>query len=276
MERHIEISPKKKQLKEEYERLQQAYSDLVVRREEMLNDEKPRLEAMYMEAIGQLLYEELSLQYNIALLKLQRDLLQAYANRAEKPDTEAVEEKVQATAHTYNENLRQEEERINEANAYWESHDKEDSEQKLQDYMDLKRLYRKLVHRLHPDLHPNQAAWERELFLRVQTVYEAKDLERLRELEQELNAGMPSDSVENYAIEEWEERIAQLKEQIESIRQEIEELECSFPFTYRQKLSDMKWITDQQKEIRGRIERLEEERDRLQKIVEILSKGSEL
>jgi hypothetical protein len=42
----IVISPRKKQLQEEYERLQQEYSELVGRREEMLNDEKPRLEAL--------------------------------------------------------------------------------------------------------------------------------------------------------------------------------------------------------------------------------------
>ena len=50
-------------------------------------------------------------------------------------------------------------------------------------------------------------------------------------------------------------------------------VENSFPFTYRQKLYDMEWISAQREEIRARIERLEKERDRLQKIVDILLKG---
>lgn len=271
--RQIDISPRKKQLEEEYERLQQEFAALVGRREEMLNEEKPRLEAMYMESIGQLLYEELSLQYEIALLKLKRDNLQAYANRGEKPDEEAVEAQVKEAAQTYNENLRQEEERIKEAKAFLENHSEENSQQRLKDYMDLKRLYRKMVHRLHPDLHPEQTEWERELFLRVQKAYDEDNLELLLQLEQELDAGMPSSSVENDTVEEWEQRVDKLKEQISNVKEEIEQLECSFPFTYRQKLYDMEWISAQREEIRARIERLEKERDRLQKIVDILLKG---
>ena len=272
MKRDIDISPRKKQLKEEYEQLQKVYADLVIRREEMLLDEKPRLEAMYMDAVGELLYEELCLKCEIALLKLQHACMQAYVNRGEEPDMEAVEEQVEQAAYTYNENLRQEEERIKNARAFIESHEEDNSEQKLKDYMDLKRLYRKLVHRLHPDLHPDQTEWERELFLKVQQAYEERDLERLSALEQELDAGMPSSSVDNETIEEWEERIAKLKEQIEVIKKEIEQLENSFPFTYRQKLYDMEWISSQREEIRVRIEKLEKERDWLQQLVDILSK----
>ena len=139
--------------------------------------------------------------------------------------------------------------------------------------MDLKRLYRKMVHRLHPDLHPEQTEWERELFLRVQKAYDEDNLELLLQLEQELDAGMPSSSVENDTVEEWEQRVDKLKEQISNVKEEIEQLECSFPFTYRQKLYDMEWISAQREEIRARIERLEKERDRLQKIVDILLKG---
>ena len=272
MKRDIDISPRKKQLKEEYEQLQKVYAELVIRREEMLLDEKPRLEAMYMDAVGELLYEELCLKYEIALLKFQRDCIQAYVNRGEEPDMEAVEEQVQQTAHTYNENLHQEEERIKNARAFMESHEEDNSEQKLKDYMDLKRLYRKLVHRLHPDLHPDQTEWERELFLKVQQAYEDRDLERLRALEKELDAGMSSASVDNETIEEWEERVAKLKELIEVVKKEIEQLENSFPFTYRQKLYDMEWIATQREEIKVRIEKLEKERDWLQQLVDLLSK----
>lgn len=272
MKRAITISPRKQALKEAYERLQKEYTELVIQREEMLMDEKPRLEAMYMEAIGELLFQELNLKYEIALLRLKRDSLKAYANRGEKPDMEAVDEKVEQATYTYNEHLRQEEERIKKTQAFLEHHDKEDSEQKLKDYMDLKRLYREMVHRLHPDLHPDQTEWERELFLKVQQAYEDGDLERMRALEQELQAGMRSSTVENDTIEEWEERVAQLKEQIEAIKKEIEQLEDTFPFTYRQKLYDMEWIAAQREEIQVRIELLEKERDWLQKIVDILSK----
>ena len=104
----------------------------------------------------------------------------------------------------------------------------------------------------------------------MQEAYRDGNLKRLRELEAELNAGMPSDSVGSSTIEEWEERIRILKEQIEAIRHKIEDIENDFPFTYREKLQDQEWIAARQEEIRISIEQLKAEKERLQKIVEIL------
>ena len=232
--------------------------------------EIPRLEALYMEAIGQLQYEELCLQYDIALLKFERDLLQAYINRGEEPDIKVVAQKVDETAETFNQNIHQEEEKIKKAKAYIEEHKEENSKQRDAEKLELKQIYKRLVHRLHPDLHPEQTEWERELFLKVQEAYRNEDLERLRQLEAELNAGMPFTSVESDTIEDWEERVKKLKEQITAIEEEIDRIEHEFPFTYRDKLNDQEWIAAQKEEIRVRIERLQEEKERLEKIVEVL------
>lgn len=270
MNNELDISPRKQQLKEEYERLQQVYSNLITKRDDLVLHEIPRLEALYMEAIGQLQYEELCLQYDIALLKFERDLLQAYINRGEEPDIKVVAQKVDETAETFNQNIHQEEEKIKKAKAYIEEHKEENSKQKNAEKLELKQIYKRLVHRLHPDLHPEQTEWERELFLKVQEAYRNEDLERLRQLEAELNAGMPFTSVESDTIEDWEERVKKLKEQITAIEEEIDRIEHEFPFTYRDKLNDHEWIAAQKEEIRVRIERLQEEKERLEKIVEVL------
>lgn len=225
---------------------------------------------LYMDAIGQLQYEELCLQYDIALLKLERDLLQAYINRGEKPEEKVVEMKVEETAQTFNENIHREEEKIKEAKAYISQHAEENSKQKDAEKIELKKIYKRLVHRLHPDLHPEQTEWERELFLKVQEAYRNEDLEKLRQLEAELNAGMPFTSVESDTLEDWEERVKKLKEQIAAIEKEIKEIEKTFPFTYRDKLYDQEWIAAKKEEIRVRIEQLKAEKERLEEIVELL------
>ena len=270
MVNQIDISPRKKQLKEEYERLQQEYAVLVAKRDDMLSYEAPRLEALYMENIGQLQYEILCLEYDIALLKLERDLLQSFENKGEEPEVAWVQMKVEEAAQTYNENLHREEEKINKAKEFIEHQKEEKNKQKDAEKLELKALYKKLVHRLHPDLHPEQTEWERELFLRVQEAYRNEDLEKLRQLEAELDAGMPFTSVENDTIEEWEERIRQLKEQIEAVKQDIQEMEGRFPFTYRDKIDDKEWVSAMQEQLRVRIEMLQKEKERLQKIVEIM------
>lgn len=270
MTNQIDISPRKQQLKEEYERLQQVYSELITKRDDLLQHEIPRLEALYMDAIGQLQYEELCLQYDIALLKFERDLLQSYINRGEEPDIKVVAQKVDETAETFNQNIHQEEEKIKKAKKYIEEHKEENSKQKDAEKLELKQIYKRLVHRLHPDLHPEQTEWERELFLKVQEAYRNEDLERLRQLEAELNAGVPFTSVESDTIEDWEERVNKLKEQIAAIEEEISRIEHEFPFTYRDKLNDQEWMAAQKEGIRVRIERLQEEKERLEKIVEVL------
>lgn len=273
MNTQIDISPRKKQLKEEYERLQLEYAALVAERDELENSEGPRLTALYMEAVGQLQYEVLVLRYEIALLKQKRDLLQAYKNRGEKADLNYVDEQVEATAKTYNENIQREEEKIKQAKAYIEEQKEEEKKNQENEKRELRDLYRKLVHRLHPDLHPEQTEWEKELFLKVQDAYEKGDLERLRELAQQLEAGMPADAVDNETTEEWEERINQLKEEIAKIREEIEKILQEFPFTYRERLNNPEWIAQTQDMLRKEISELEKEKIRLEKIVNIMEKG---
>ena len=118
MKNQIDVSPRKQQLKEEYERLQRKYAGLITKRDDLLLHEGPRLEALYMETIGLLQYEELCLQYDIALLKLERDLLQSYLNRGEEPDVDIVTEQVEEAAHSYNENIHRQEEKIKQAKTY--------------------------------------------------------------------------------------------------------------------------------------------------------------
>ena len=273
MNTQIDISPRKKQLKEEYERLQLEYAALVAERDELENSEGPRLTALYMEAVGQLQYEVLVLRYEIALLKQKRDLLQAYKNRGEKADLNYVDEQVEPTAKTYNENIQREEEKIKQAKAYIEEQKEEEKKNQENEKRELRDLYRKLVHRLHPDLHPEQTEWEKELFLKVQDAYEKGDLEKLRELAQQLEAGMPADAVNNETTEEWEERVNQLKEEIAKIREEIEKILQEFPFTYRERLNNPEWIAQTQDMLRKEIPELEKEKIRLEKIVNIMEKG---
>lgn len=269
MNNQIDISPRKRQLKEEYERLQQEYSDLVAERDD-LELEGPQLEALYMETVGQLQYDMLMLQGDVALLKRKRDMLQACINRGEKPDWPVIEIELKVTFGQMNEKLKEEEEKLNKAKEFIKQHIQEEEQRSDEEKLEIKQTFKRMVHRLHPDLHPDQTEWENNLFLKVQEAYFNRDLERLRQLEFELDAGMPFTSVEKATIEEWEERVENLKARIAALNEEIKLMVSRFPFTYRDKVYNQEWVSARQEELRVQIAHLAEEKDRLEKIIEIL------
>lgn len=269
MNNQIDISPRKQQLKAEYDLLQKQYADLVTERDD-LDLERPRLEALYMETVGQLQYEMLMLQKDVAKLRQYRDMLQACINRGEQPDWDGMEIKLKFIVQEIDEKLKQEEEKLKQAREFIRHEMEEEEHRSDAEKLELKTLYKRLVHRLHPDLHPDQTEWERNLFLKVQEAYFKRDLERLRQLEQELEAGIPSGSESDDTIEVWEERIAKLRARIAAIQDEIKQILSSFPFTYRDKVYDAEWVAARKEELLVQKAQLMLEKDRLEKIIVIL------
>ena len=269
MNSQIDISPRKQQLKDEYDRLQKQYADLVTERDD-LGLERPKLETLYMETVGQLQYEMLILQKEVAALRHHRDMLQAYINRGEQPDWDAIKLKLQFTIQEMDEKLKEEEEKLKQAKEFIRHEIEEEEHRSDAEKLEIKTLYKRLVHRLHPDLHPDQTEWERNLFLKVQEAYLKRDLEKLRQLEQELETGIPSGSESDDIIEVWEERISKLRARIAAIQGEINQILSSFPFTYRDKVYDAEWVAARKEELMVQKAHLILEKERLEKIIVIL------
>lgn len=269
MEYQIDISPRKAQLREEYDRLQKEYADLVTERDD-LDLEGPKLEALYMETVGQHQYDMLMLQSDVALLKRKRDMLQASINRGEKPDWTVIEIELKFVVEDMNEKLKKEEEKLKKAKEFIRQHMEEEEQRSDAEKLEIKTLFKRLVHRLHPDLHPDQTEWEKNLFLKVQEAYFNRDLEKLRQLEAELDTGISFASMDNGTIEEWEKLIEKLKARITAIKEEINQIVSRFPFTYREKVYDQEWVAARKEELRVQIAQLIQEKDRLEKIIEIL------
>ena len=122
----------------------------------------------------------------------------------------------------------------------------------------------------NPDLHPDQTEWEKNLFLKVQEAYFKRDLAKLRQLEAELESGIPSNSVDVDTVEEWEARIEKLKARIEAVKNEIKQILSRFPFTYREKVYDVEWAAARKEELLVQKAQLILEKDRLEKIIVIL------
>lgn len=265
METGIQLSTHSEDLRREYRRLRQQYADLVAKFDHLYNFEKPYLEALYLQCVGHLVLEVMELKVEIAELQYRRQLLQAYINRDETPDLSAIDMEVEEKMEEYNEMLHEHEEHLKSAKAYLEADplSEEDAEE-------LKRIYRLLVKRLHPDTHPNQSERDKDLFLQVQTAYKLCDLEKLREILLLLDGNdIDYENIQSLGLD-METLISQMKEKVAMMEQKILTLEQDFPFTFRDLLNDPEWVENERREMTEEIDELTEERDRLRRIVEMM------
>ena len=136
---------------------------------------------------------------------------------------------------------------------------------------ELKSLYRQIVKRLHPDVHPNPTEREKDLLDRANKAYKVGDLEEMRRIWEEL-AG--TEQCEE-SFEDTEEGRAQLRELIEKLQKRCEELEkeicqikTSFPYTIRALLDDDKALEMKHREL---VERLAEVRAMSNKLDEYIA-----
>ena len=136
---------------------------------------------------------------------------------------------------------------------------------------ELKRLYRQIVKRLHPDVHPNPTDREKDLLNRANKAYRAGDLEEMRRIWEELSG---TEQLEE-SFEDTEEGRARLRELIKKLRKrctalekEIHQIKTSFPYTIKALLDNDKALELKHREL---VDRLTEVRAMLDKVDEFIT-----
>ncbi|MBR4263721.1 MAG: DnaJ domain-containing protein [Paludibacteraceae bacterium] len=237
--------------REEYlAKLKSELAELFERREYMLTYEKSTLLAAYTKWIGSFKYEEFSLQVTIKRQQRKAQIIQAKINRNEPIVIEAVEQQLNEEFAEYERLLQEQLEQIKAATDYLESPVLSDEDAK-----ELKQIYRILVKRLHPDWNPDLTQQERDLFVRVQAAYKTANLQELRNILLMIDAKEPT-ALQNTDIEK---EIAQYEKSIADMKERIEKLELTFPFTMREMLVDEEQLKRQQEEIQANISKLRED-----------------
>ena len=262
---NIDISPERRKLQQQYNGLKKLFSELTEKRDAMDQYEGPKLCSVYLELIGQLEYERLALQVEVKTLQMRRDLLQAFINRDERPDLNAIEEKVKQAVAEYNRILAQEAERLQMAKEILNAPPLSEEESK-----EMRDLYRLLVKQLHPDLHPDQSDREAALFLQVQAAYKICDLYKLREIALLLDSKSIGEDNFESSYDELERQVALLQEKVDDLNGKIDVMNSSFPFMYRDKLFDEEWVKERQDAVKNEIEELKGIKIRLQGIVDVM------
>ena len=258
MTQAVTVHPTTARLIRRLEELKRESADLFNRRDEMLTYEYPRLCSVYLTEVGQLEYEEFSLEVEVRILSLRLSLIQAYVNRNAEPDYDVIDEKIRIEKENFQRVLNERMEDIKAAKEYLAA-----PLLSLEETRELRALYALLVKKLHPDINPGQTEREKELFLKVVAAYKTQDLATLRQILLMLD----TDSLEDLSEETLQDQIGKLEKTVEGIRERIAELEAQFPFNLRDKIYDKKWVEEQQRLIRDSIAALTERKKSLEQLL---------
>jgi hypothetical protein len=136
------------------------------------------------------------------------------------------------------------------------------------DAAELRRLYRKLAKRLHPDMHAGDAGEQTDLFVLAQAAYHKGDIEALRSLEvatrhlDALEEDLQHVTDADALAQELE--LARIEEGV--VQERLRELEECEEMRLGQLLASPQWVTERTTELRlateewNRVRRASEER----------------
>lgn len=252
----VDKTIEQKKMQVQLNKLENQFSELFSLKCEMLTREEGIFTALYLNSIGYKHYQKYRLTIDVSIIKYRINLIKSFLSRNEKPNLELIENKISERFGEYQKKIEQERQRINEANNYLKSGILSQSEVEK-----IINAYKIIVKKLHPELHPFQSEVEKDLFEKSQVAYYANDLITLNDVLECLDQfDLTNKFDEQPSTYEF---IEQLEDNIASLRNNIEQLENQFPFSYRWKLADDDWVEMEQKALEDEISALTVEKNKM-------------
>lgn len=202
--------------------LKDQISQLIFQYDNLMSHVGPEIERQYVLEFGIFEYELYNLELKIDKLKRKLQLIQIEINHGNSIDLDKIEKILDEEFEEYEKQVQAQ---IDEIKSLEENTPEKLSES---DTKKLKKLYRMLVKKLHPDLNPNQTFFELNLFYRAVYCFEHGDLKGLESVAAILpeNAGEETTQIED------------LKRLVQEYGDKIMDLKKKYPFNKKELLED--------------------------------------
>ena len=217
------------------------YEELLLKKS-ALRKECFQLEQEYTRVFGESILKLYRLQIECAKKKKTIEFCQMAVNRGEEPDEGKLQEFILRETRELQEHFR----------ILSEEYEAAKSAVKITeaDLAKIRKLYRRIVKLLHPDIHPEVADSEdlKDLWNRVSAAYACNDLKELEELEVLVAAALADRDGE-----EWKVEVPDLDERISSLETEIQKIIETDPYQYRFLFDDPEAVEEKKKTLQGQI-----------------------
>ena len=264
MTTNLALSAENERLRNLQKSLKDQVSRLLTEKDDLFEHVEPYLNALYLDKIGSLQYEAYVIKTEIAKLKMEINLIQRYINQNKSICFDDINQELEAAAKEYRKMIELEAEKIRKARELLQMTTLTNAE-----CVEIKRLYHAIVKRLHPDLNPQQTEQEKRWLWRAQQAYAINDLDEMRALSVIIE-NMENDKTDDRQDNELEKEVAHLRETVDKLLKDIEQIQERFPFNQREFLFDNRKVEAKREELKSEIEQKKKERNELQQYVNSL------
>ena len=239
---NVIVFPDFEKLKNEVERMRTELSMLLLERDELQFVICKNIETEYMLKLGSIEYRAYEAQCLSLRLKRKIELIQAKKNRQEKVIISAIEETLDTEFAEYQKQLDEQINKMNDALKRSKAEVLTDEESK-----ELKKLYRKIVKALHPDINPDVSETQVNLFVNAVQAYKNGDLNTLRIIG-EMVGNSPLPEQHKDALTQLNEEKERLQHLLKAIRDSVEQIKSEYPYTMKEIIEDEEQTEQKKKE----------------------------
>ena len=249
---NIILFPDFEKLKSEVERMRTVLSMLLLERDELQFVICKNIETEYMLKLGSIEYKTYESQCTFLRLKRKIELIQAKKNRQEKIIISDIEETLDIEFAEYQKQLDEQIDKMNDALKRSKAEFLSD-----EDNRELKKLYRKIVKSLHPDINSNVSEAQLQLFDNAVSAYKNGDLETLRIIG-EMVGNNPLPEQNKDAMTQLVEDRERLHGLLKSIRESIDNIKTEYPYTMKDIVEDTEKPEQKKQELESIIKQYNE------------------
>lgn len=238
--------PKYDELQAEIAALRERLTQLYLERDELTLRVCPEIEAQYMIEAGDDEYKAYDAECKYRRMRRKVELYRAAVNRGESVVEAEIERKLDCEMEEYQAKLDEILEGINDA-LERRAHGKPMENTEV---AELKKMYREIVKKLHPDLHPDLPEDKLRLFFQAVQAYTYGDVEGLR-LIWSLLADTPEASGDD-TLSEMEQLKANFVKYVAAIEEKIAALKKEYPYTLKKYLENDQAMEERKQELKAK------------------------